>query len=193
MNPEYQAYQQRQDDDQLRLLSIFFRVYGVLCFLASLFAFIYVGLGCVILANPQSFNERQSITRPGVSQPLPPPGFSGPSSDPSFPQPPISDPGFPQNNDRSVFDRPTTRHNDGPSAQVMGVILIGLGVFLFALIVTKGIFCLLTANWIRDRRNWLGVVIMSAIVCINVPIGTALGVFSLVAANRPSVKSLFGK
>jgi hypothetical protein len=45
---------------------------------------------------------------------------------------------------------------------------------------------------LSKRRSWLFCNIVSAINCIYVPFGTALGVWTLATLQRPSVKELFG-
>lgn len=40
-----QDYQQMQDDEHLRLLSIFHYIFGGLCFLGTLFGLFYIGMG----------------------------------------------------------------------------------------------------------------------------------------------------
>lgn len=65
----------------------------------------------------------------------------------------------------------------------VAIILIGW-CFAFAL-VFAGI------SLKRRRRYWY-CFIMACLVCLNVPMGTALGVFSLVVLSRPSVKRIFG-
>jgi hypothetical protein len=35
--------------------------------------------------------------------------------------------------------------------------------------------------------------VTACLSCMNVPIGTALGVFAILVLNRPSVKALFGR
>jgi hypothetical protein len=49
----------------------------------------------------------------------------------------------------------------------------------------------LCANWIRDRRHWVGIVVVSAINCLNIPLGIALGIFTLIVVNRPAVREQF--
>jgi ABC-type Fe3+ transport system permease subunit len=139
MNPELHSYQQKQDEDQLRLLTILFRVYAALCAFGSLFTFIYIGIGMMMINHPEA------MSKPGEAPP--PPG--------------------------------------------LGAMFVTIGVVGFILLIAAGIFCLCAANWIRDRRQWMGIIVLSAIICLNMPLGTGLGVFTIVVLNRPSVRSLF--
>lgn len=79
----------------------------------------------------------------------------------------------------------------GPPPAVFGVFIAGMWGFVFAGLIVVVILNLLCANWIRDRRNWAGVVIVSGINCLNMPVGAALGVFTLIVVNRPTVRPTF--
>jgi hypothetical protein len=85
----------------------------------------------------------------------------------------------------------------GPTGQpgpppAMGWMFIALGV-LFPLIGwTMGILVIYSGRCIKARRRWLFSLIMAGIMCINVPIGTVLGVFTFIVLLRDSVKRLYG-
>jgi hypothetical protein len=44
---------------------------------------------------------------------------------------------------------------------------------------------------LRKRRHRTLSFVMACLTCINIPLGTALGVFTLVVLSRPSVKALY--
>lgn len=70
-------------------------------------------------------------------------------------------------------------------------IVIGSAVILLAWAFAA---CLVMAGrWISARRNWTFCFVMACISCINMPLGTALGVFTILVLQRPSVKPLFGR
>ncbi|HWA84402.1 MAG TPA: hypothetical protein VG820_13250 [Fimbriimonadaceae bacterium] len=81
-------------------------------------------------------------------------------------------------------------HTKGPPAAMAGVFVFVWGAII-CLIFALSIVNFLCANWLRDRRNWTGVVVVSALNCLHMPLGTALGVFTLIVVNRPNVRSLF--
>jgi len=60
---------------------------------------------------------------------------------------------------------------------LMSAVLIGLSFF--------------TARSIRDRKNPMFVTVVAGLTCLHVPLGTVLGVFTLVVTQRPSVKEQF--
>ena len=78
----------------------------------------------------------------------------------------------------------------GPPAIVGGVLalvallLIGMGWTLAGCVISAG------RNLRRHRRRTFCMVVAS-ILCLWMPFGTALGIFTLVVLSRPSVKQLF--
>jgi hypothetical protein len=44
---------------------------------------------------------------------------------------------------------------------------------------------------LSERRNPTFIMVIAAIQCLNMPLGTALGVFTIVVLQRASVKRLF--
>ncbi|MGB6222464.1 hypothetical protein [Haloferula sp.] len=54
------------------------------------------------------------------------------------------------------------------------------------------ILVFLAGRSLSARRNWTFVFVVSCVQCLWVPLGTALGVFTLVVLQRPAVKALFG-
>lgn len=81
---------------------------------------------------------------------------------------------------------------DEPEALgVLAIIAIAIGFFLFLLSapgLVGGIGLLKRQNWAR-----ILVLILSVLQLFNVPIGTALGVYSLWALTRPETMALFGQ
>jgi hypothetical protein len=62
---------------------------------------------------------------------------------------------------------------------------------LFAIGLLYGVVNVLAGRWLRARRNWIGIVVVSAINCLNVPLGTLLGVFTIVVLAGDGVQGLF--
>lgn len=50
---------------------------------------------------------------------------------------------------------------------------------------------LMTARRLRERRGMKFCRIVAALTCLSIPLGTVLGVFTLIALGRPSMKALF--
>lgn len=89
-----------------------------------------------------------------------------------------------------IFGLAASQSRDAAPAVVGGI----AGVFwLFIVAMVGGLALLqwLTARWIETRTNWLAVVVVAAINCLNAPIGMALGIFTLIVITKPHVKDQF--
>jgi len=83
-----------------------------------------------------------------------------------------------------------THPNDPP--QFMGWLftLLGGGAVVTGWIV--GGLTIYAGKLLQERRGYKLNFVLSCINCLQMPIGTALGVFTLIVLMRPSVKALFG-
>ena len=50
----------------------------------------------------------------------------------------------------------------------------------------------LTGRWLAARRNWTFCFVVACLSCMNVPLGTILGVFTILVLQRPGMKGVFG-
>lgn len=55
MEQEYNQWRNRQDEEHLKLLALFFRIYGGLCLLGTCCFSLYVFIGLTAFANPSAF------------------------------------------------------------------------------------------------------------------------------------------
>ncbi len=127
-----------QDEEQLRLLSIFHYIWGGLTALFTLFPLFYLGFGLMIINSPQIF---------AGSKGAPPAAFG------------------------------------------MVMVIIGAVGTIIALILAGCIIA--TGRFLADRRNYTFCFVIACIECLSVPLGTALGVFTIITLTRDSVKMLF--
>ncbi|MFO0600674.1 MAG: hypothetical protein U0228_35525 [Myxococcaceae bacterium] len=81
---------------------------------------------------------------------------------------------------------------DAKAAEAVGIVFIVVAVILMLVIWTAALLSFLTARRIGERRSPTFIMIVAAINCLSVPIGTALGVFTFIVMSRPSVKASFG-
>jgi hypothetical protein len=81
--------------------------------------------------------------------------------------------------------------NGGPeAAAAIGVVDVILGMVVFLILAKAGLIAY-SGVCIRKRRHRTLSFVMACLSCLNVPFGTALGVFTLVVLSRPSVKALY--
>jgi hypothetical protein len=128
-----------QDEEHLRLLSIFHYVLGGMLAVFSCIPIIHVVLGVLMLTSPSFFG--------GGHGHQPPAGIG-----------------------------------------VMFVVFGG-GFVLFGWSVAG--MMLYAGRCLSRRARHLYCLVVAAVSCLFVPIGTALGVFTIIVLNRPSVKLLF--
>ena len=57
--------------------------------------------------------------------------------------------------------------------------------------ITTMVLNVLAAMWISARRNWMFCMVVAAINCISIPLGTILGVFTLVILAKDPVRASF--
>lgn len=67
--------------------------------------------------------------------------------------------------------------------------LMGTGAILAGW--TLGGLTIYAGKCLKEHRADTFITVISALNCLNVPLGTLLGVFTLITINRPSVKPLF--
>lgn len=128
-----------QDEQHLRLLSIFHYVVAGMAFFFGCFPIFHIVFGAVIMLRPDIFANG--------SQP-PPPAFLG--------------------------------------AFFMG---IGLTIMFFAWLMAG---LIAAAGWsMARRRHHLFCLVVAAVECMLMPIGTVLGVFSIIILSRPAVQAMF--
>jgi hypothetical protein len=90
------------------------------------------------------------------------------------------------------FSFPTSGPNGFPPAIRIAFLVFILG--FMAAFWAVGICSLRSARFIRNRQYWRFSTVVAIIQCfIWTPIGTALGVFSLIVLYRSSVKALYGE
>jgi len=135
-----EEYQRRQDEDHLRLLSIFHYVMGGMTALTySIFLF-HFGMGLMMLTHPATFADHRC-------DPMP------------------------------LFMAWAFTIGGG-SAVLIGWI--------------TGALTVIAGRDLTRRKGYRLAFVMACLNCLHMPLGTALGVFTLLVLTRPSVKAMFG-
>jgi hypothetical protein len=78
-----------------------------------------------------------------------------------------------------------------PDISSFGWIFIGIGALGSLLGWAFAVLTFIAGKRLSERRSWTFVFVMACIQCIAVPLGTALGIFTIIVMQRPSVKALF--
>lgn len=79
----------------------------------------------------------------------------------------------------------------GPGPEMMGWFFIAFGGAFVLFVETLAVLTFFAARSIADHRRRVFCMVIAAFQCLNMPLGTILGVFTLVVLSRPSVKALF--
>lgn len=75
--------------------------------------------------------------------------------------------------------------------QMMGGFFFGFGLVFFLIIIAMAVLSLLTARWVSARKYPVFCLVIGGLACLNMPLGTILGVFTFIVLLRPSVQELF--
>jgi hypothetical protein len=81
--------------------------------------------------------------------------------------------------------------NQQPPPAFLGWIFIVIGAVFFLAGVAMAICIFIAGRCLSRRKAYSFVLVMACIECLFVPFGTILGVFTIVALSRESVKALF--
>lgn len=80
-----------------------------------------------------------------------------------------------------------------PPPVEVGWLFIIVGSVISLLARAFAVCLVISGRFIGARRNWTFCFVVACIACMNMPLGTALGVFTILVLLRPSVKLLFGQ
>jgi hypothetical protein len=94
---------------------------------------------------------------------------------------------------RAIFTRPDLWKNqkNGPPPSFVTDLILWLFAFALAMIVIVTVLNLLAGIFIRQRRHRMFSLVVGALNCLQVPFGTALGVFTIIVLTRDSVRRLY--
>lgn len=74
---------------------------------------------------------------------------------------------------------------------VFGWILVGFAALAILIGLSVAGAIVLNGRYLADRKNYTFCIVVAAIECMMAPMGTALGVFTIVVLMRDSVKEMF--
>ena len=83
-------------------------------------------------------------------------------------------------------------HGQGPPVFV-GWFFIAVAAFLMSLAWALAVCLLVVGRMLSCRKGYMFCLIVAGIECVFVPLGTILGVFTIIALMRPGVKRMFGQ
>ena len=85
----------------------------------------------------------------------------------------------------------TAKPGEDLPPEFLGWIFAVLGSLLFLIGIAMAICILIAGRSLALRKRYSFVLVMACIECLFIPFGTILGVFTIVALSRESVRGLF--
>jgi hypothetical protein len=80
-----------------------------------------------------------------------------------------------------------------PPPPIVGWVLVVLGAAMMAAGLAYTALLLVTARSLATHRRWTFCMVVAAVSCAFFPLGTVLGVFTLVALAKVETQQLFGR
>ena len=80
-----------------------------------------------------------------------------------------------------------------PGARTMGVVIMVIAGLIILAGWTLAALIAFAGRSLQTRKRYTYCLVMAGVNCIVIPIGTVLGVFTIIVLTRASVKALFGK
>ncbi|MBI5532852.1 MAG: hypothetical protein HY898_09070 [Deltaproteobacteria bacterium] len=74
-----------------------------------------------------------------------------------------------------------------------GILFLAIGALVMLFAAAKGTLTIYAGVCLASRRRPTLCMVAAALSCLNFPLGTALGVFSLIVLSRPTVKAAFAQ
>lgn len=75
--------------------------------------------------------------------------------------------------------------------QFAGGMFLVFGGISFLLVVAIGILNILCGRYLQQKKNRVFCIVMSALACMNAPLGTLLGIFTIIEIEKPEIKAMF--
>ncbi len=79
----------------------------------------------------------------------------------------------------------------GGSPASLGWVLVGIGATVMLFILAIAALNFLTARYIAARERRMFCIVIAALNCLHAPLGTLLGVFTIVVLSRDGVRASF--
>jgi hypothetical protein len=90
-----------------------------------------------------------------------------------------------------IASSPQIAQGNNPPPPWFGAIFAGIGALVFVSVECLAALSFFTGRFLARRQHRTFCVVISALNCMSLPLGTALGVFSIIVLQRSSVKALF--
>lgn len=82
------------------------------------------------------------------------------------------------------------KRND-PPPEVLGGIFVGVGLLFMAIFFVIAALTFWAGRSMSQRKNYTFIMVIAGLMCLSAPLGTILGVFTIIVLLRPAVKEMF--
>jgi len=76
--------------------------------------------------------------------------------------------------------------------QFVGWVFFAVGFVFFLIGQSVSILLILSGRFLQRRRNYNFSFVLACIACIAFPVGTVLGIFTIIVLSRSPVKTMYG-
>ncbi len=90
-----------------------------------------------------------------------------------------------------LVSSPQVAQTNNPPPPWFGAVFAGMGALVLVTFEAMAALSFLTARFLSRRQRFAFCVVISVVNCLCMPLGTALGVFTILILQRPSVKAVF--
>jgi hypothetical protein len=91
----------------------------------------------------------------------------------------------------TVLDNGAWENHPNPPPEGFIELLVWVYAFMGVIMLLGLVLNLMVARSLKTRRHWMLCAVVSGLNCLQVPVGTVLGVFTLVVINRADVRASF--
>jgi hypothetical protein len=80
-----------------------------------------------------------------------------------------------------------------PPPPQVGWLFVAIGVLMMIVALGFAVLVALAGRFLARRRHWTYCLVIAALSCAFFPLGTALGVFTILVLSKPQVRAAFGQ
>ena len=83
------------------------------------------------------------------------------------------------------------RRANEPPPELFGGIFVGVGIVLMLIFFALAFLAFWAGRSLSKHKNYTFCMVIGGLVCLSMPLGTILGIFTIIVLARDSVKALF--
>lgn len=83
------------------------------------------------------------------------------------------------------------RQRNEPPPEVLGGFFVGFGLVFMCMFFVLAVLAFWAGRSLAKHKNYTFCIVIAAIACLSMPLGTILGVFTIIVLMRDTVKTLF--